>query len=556
MTHPHRIHALPLHLANQIAAGEVIERPASVVKELIENSLDAGATDITIHIEGAGSKLIRIRDNGQGIHPDDLALALSRHATSKLTSTEQLSHIASLGFRGEALPSIGSISQLTLTSKQAHNEHAWQYNASNESLTPTTHPDGTTLEVRDLFFNVPARRHFLKSDKTELNHIVITLRRLALSQFETGFYGQLSSSSNLKLPAAKTTEQRQQRVAKICGKTFLSHSFYIEQSYDDIELHGWVATAEGHRPQTDVHYFFINGRVIRDRVINHAIRQAYADHIPDGRYPAFVLYLTMPLDRVDINVHPTKHEVRFRDGRLIHGLINKAISDALTSQNDPTYKIEPAKTAQQTSLIPTSVNEPIAPPLTIAETAPSYQHPKQAKLSSNTDFGTPITLLDQRYLLTRNQDQHLLLDLQTAEQQLRQQQFQHAIETNTLSSRPILVPIKISLSADEITLFSQHQTALQQFGFNYTLTEHQLHITAIPSLFAQCNLPQLLKDISTSIKADMNISNLAKMLQQYLPLIIIHTLEQGLEILPQLNGLSPTPKWIRELNPDTLKSLF
>ena len=556
MTHPHRIHALPLHLANQIAAGEVIERPASVVKELIENSLDAGATDITIHIEGAGSKLIRIRDNGQGIHPDDLTLALSRHATSKLTSTEQLSHIASLGFRGEALPSIGSISQLTLTSKQAHNEHAWQYNASNESLTPTTHPDGTTLEVRDLFFNVPARRHFLKSDKTELNHIVITLRRLALSQFETGFYGQLSSSSNLKLPAAKTTEQRQQRVAKICGKTFLSHSFYIEQSYDDIELHGWVATAEGHRPQTDVHYFFINGRVIRDRVINHAIRQAYAGHIPDGRYPAFVLYLTMPLDRVDINVHPTKHEVRFRDGRLIHGLINKAISDALTSQNDPTYKIEPAKTAQQTSLIPTSVNEPIAPPLTIAETAPSYQHPKQAKLSSNTDFGTPITLLDQRYLLTRNQDQHLLLDLQTAEQQLRQQQFQHAIETNTLSSRPILVPIKISLSADEITLFSQHQTALQQFGFNYTLTEHQLHITAIPSLFAQCNLPQLLKDISTSIKADMNISNLAKMLQQYLPLIIIHTLEQGLEILPQLNGLSPTPKWIRELNPDTLKSLF
>ena len=556
MTDPYRIHALPLHLANQIAAGEVIERPASVVKELIENSLDAGANDITIHIEGAGSKLIRIRDNGQGIHPDDLALALSRHATSKLTSTEQLSHIASLGFRGEALPSIGSISQLTLSSKQAHNEHAWQYNASNESLTPTTHPDGTTLEVRDLFFNVPARRHFLKGDKTELNHIVTTLHRLALSQFETGFHGQLSSSSNLKLPAAKTAEQRQQRVAKICGKTFLSHSLYIEQSYDDIELHGWVATAEGHRPQTDVHYFFINGRVIRDRVINHAIRQAYADHIPDGRYPAFVLYLTMPLDRVDINVHPTKHEVRFRDGRLIHGLINKAISDALISQNDPTYKIEPAKTAQQTSLIPTSVNEPIAPPLTIAETAPSYQHPKQAKLSSNTDFGAPITLLDQRYLLTRNQDQHLLLDLQTAEQQLRQQQFQHAIETNTLSSRPILVPIKISLSSDEITLFSQHQTALQQFGFNYTLTEHQLHITAIPSLFAQCNLPQLLKDISTSIKADMNISNLAKMLQQYLPLIIIHTLEQGLEILPQLNGLSPTPKWIRELNPDTLKSLF
>ncbi|MFT7235450.1 MAG: DNA mismatch repair protein MutL, partial [Methylophagaceae bacterium] len=199
MIEPQRIHPLPLHLANQIAAGEVIERPASVVKELIENSLDAGATDISIHIDGAGSKLIRIRDNGHGIHPDDLPLALSRHATSKLTSTEQLSHIESLGFRGEALPSISSISQLTVSSKQSSIEHAWQFNANNKTLQPTAHPDGTTVEVRDLFFNVPARRHFLKGDKTELNHIVNTLHRLALSQFETSFHGYLSNTHDLKL---------------------------------------------------------------------------------------------------------------------------------------------------------------------------------------------------------------------------------------------------------------------------------------------------------------------------------------------------------------------
>jgi DNA mismatch repair protein MutL len=556
MTEPQRIHALPLHLANQIAAGEVIERPASVVKELIENSLDAGATDITIHIEGAGSKLIQIRDNGHGIHPDDLVLALNRHATSKLTSTEQLSQIASLGFRGEALPSIASIAQLTLSSKQANNEHAWQYDATREIAHPTTHPDGTTIEVRDLFFNVPARRHFLKGDKTELNHIVTTIRRLALSQFETGFHGQLSASNNLKLPAAKTNEQRQQRIAKICGKTFLNNSLYIKQSYDDIELHGWVATAEGHRPQTDVHYFFINGRVIRDRVINHAIRQAYADYIPDGRYPAFVLYLTMPLDRLDINVHPTKHEVRFRDARLIHGLINKALSDALSQEGEIKDRPEPEKQAQQGVSIPVFTSAPAALQSTIAETKKSYERASRSTALPNTNFGTVITLLEQRYLLTRAQDQHLLLDLQTAEQQLRQQQFQYAIGSNTLSTRPILVPIKLTMTAQETEALRLQQTALQQFGFAYNLNGTQLHITAIPSLFAQCHLPQLLKNLASEITTETDNDHLQHILQQLLPMLIIQTLEQALQILPQLSELPITQKWVRELDNETLKRLF
>lgn len=556
MTEPQRILPLPLHLANQIAAGEVIERPASVVKELIENSLDAGATDITIHIEGAGSKLIRIKDNGHGIHPDDLPLALSRHATSKLTSTEQLSHIASLGFRGEALPSIASIAQLTLSSKQPNNEHAWQYDASHETSHPTTHPDGTTIEIRDLFFNVPARRHFLKGDKTELNHIVTTLHRLALSQFETGFHGQLSASNNLKLPAAKTNEQRQQRIAKICGKTFLNNSLYIKQSYDDIELHGWVATAEGHRPQTDVHYFFINGRVIRDRVINHAIRQAYADYIPDGRYPAFVLYLTMPLDRLDINVHPTKHEVRFRDARLIHGLINKALSDALSQKGEIKDRSEPEKQAQQDLLKPIPTSDPAAPQSTIAETKQNYERASPSTASPDTNFGTAVALLEERYLLTRTQEQHLLLDIQTAERQLRQQQFQHAIDNNTLSSRPILVPIKLTMTAQEIKALDLQQTSLQQFGFAYNLNDDQLHITAIPSLFAQCHLPQLFKNLAQEVKAKTDNAHLRRILQQLLPVLTIQTLEQALQILPQLSELPITQKWVRALDNETLKRLF
>ena len=555
MTAPQRIHALPLHLANQIAAGEVIERPASVVKELIENSLDAGATYITIHIDGAGSKLIKITDNGHGIHPEDLPLALSRHATSKLSTSEQLSHIASLGFRGEALPSIASISQLSLHSKQTDNEHAWQYQANNDATQPTTHPNGTTIEVRDLFFNVPARRRFLKGDKTEHHHILTTLNRLALSQFDVGFHGHFSNANDFKLPAATTAEQRQQRVAKICGKSFVENSLYIEQAYDDIQLHGWIASTQGHRPQTDVHYFFINGRVIRDRVINHAIRQAYAELIPEGRYPAFVLYLTMPLDRVDINVHPTKHEVRFRDARLIHGLINKAISEAL---NQTQNNIDNSSTAplQQTSLIPETQKPQTDTIPTISEAKPRYTPSPSLKATANPHFGTAISLLAQRYLLTQKEDMHWLLDLQTAAQQLRQQQFQQAIESDTLSARPILVPIKLKLSNEQLDTFRQQEAALQKFGFSYALTRQQLQITTIPSLFAHSPLPDLFDKLASALRKQSNSSELSQLLQQLLPLIPIQSLDQALQIFPQLNGLPNTTNWARQLNVDTLEDLF
>ena len=555
MTAPQRIHALPLHLANQIAAGEVIERPASVVKELIENSLDAGATYITIHIDGAGSKLIKITDNGHGIHPEDLPLALSRHATSKLSTSEQLSHIASLGFRGEALPSIASISQLSLHSKQTDNEHAWQYQANNDTTQPTTHPNGTTIEVRDLFFNVPARRRFLKGDKTEHHHILTTLNRLALSQFDVGFHGHFSNANDFKLPAATTAEQRQQRVAKICGKSFVENSLYIEQAYDDIQLHGWIASTQGHRPQTDVHYFFINGRVIRDRVINHAIRQAYAELIPEGRYPAFVLYLTMPLDRVDINVHPTKHEVRFRDARLIHGLINKAISEAL---NQTQNNIDNSSTAplQQTSLIPETQKPQTDTIPTISEAKPRYTPSPSLKATANPHFGTAISLLAQRYLLTQKEDMHWLLDLQTAAQQLRQQQFQQAIESDSLSARPILVPIKLKLSNEQLDTFRQQEAALQKFGFSYALTKQQLQITTIPSLFAHSPLPDLFDKLASALRKQSNSSELSQLLQQLLPLIPIQSLDQALQIFPQLNGLPNTTNWARQLNVDTLEDLF
>lgn len=554
-----RIHALPLHLANQIAAGEVIERPASVVKELVENSLDAGADQIFIEIEGAGNKLIRVRDNGLGIHPEDLPLALSRHATSKLHSSEQLSHIASLGFRGEALPSISSVSRLTLISRQADSDCAWQLSGDqNNAISPAAHPQGTTLEIRDLFFNLPARRHFLRSNKTEQNHILTTLQRLALSQFAVGFQCQLSASSSLKLPAAITLAQQQQRIAKICGKNFINNSLFIEQDYDDIKLEGWLGKADAHRPQTDVQYFFINGRVIRDRVITHAIRQAYSVKIPAGRQPAYVLYLTIPLDRVDINVHPTKHEVRFRDARLIHGLLTSALQQALTDEAVLEPMTEPlsAQTSQNIRPISRASKQP-----QIDEHASDYQlqivTQSRFKESTTAKFGQAITLIEQRYVITKSSQDSLLIDLQQAEQQLRRKQLQDAINTNTLSTRPILVPISLSVDNNLIALASQYEILLESVGVRLQPQSSALLIRSIPSLLAQTDLKILVLSLLTALSNNQtDKASLAIILQQHLPLITISQLEQATQLLLQLNECSLEAPWCRRLDQQTLNSLF
>lgn len=547
MSSSNRINHLPLHLANQIAAGEVIERPASVVKELVENSLDAGATEISIEIEGAGSQLIRVRDNGFGIHPNDLPLALSRHATSKLHSSEQLSYIASLGFRGEALPSITSISQLTITSLRQNHDTAWQIKGETDSVTPASHPQGTTIEVRELFFNLPARRHFLRSNKTEQHHILITLQRLALSQFDVGFYCKFSESQQLKLPIATTDVQKKQRLAKICGKNFVDNNVYLQQDYDDISLKGWLAKAEAHRPQTDVQHFFINGRVIRDRVINHAIRQAYGELIPAGRQPAYVLYLTIPLDRVDINVHPTKHEVRFRDARLIHGLITKALEEALSlssNQEEIEHQVEHVQSAK---------------PL-VAERAAEYTNeptasaPIRKEKQSNSLFTQIDTLLHQQYALCQSSQGPVIIDLIAAELQLRRQQLHNAIETKTLRSRPILVPLKLPLAPEHLLVAEKHTETLNKFSFELQSQNTHVLIKRIPSLLAQSNLNALIVKIVEQLST--GDANLEPLLTQQLTQLSIDSLEQANQVLAQLNEFNIESKWCVKLDQRSLDSLF
>ncbi|AWH89187.1 DNA mismatch repair endonuclease MutL [Limnobaculum parvum] len=333
------IQVLPPQLANQIAAGEVVERPASVVKELVENSLDAGATRIDIDIEKGGAKLIRIRDNGCGINKDELALALARHATSKIATLDDLEAIISLGFRGEALASISSVSRLTLTSRIAEQNEAWQAYAEGRdmevALKPAAHPVGTTLEVLDLFYNTPARRKFLRTEKTEFNHIDEIIRRIALARFDVSINLQHNGKMVRQYRAIKENEPRERRLGSICGTQFLQHALAISWQHGDLKIDGWVVDPVGARALTDMQYCYVNGRMMRDRLLNHAIRQAYQTQLADDQAPAYVLYLEVDPHQVDVNVHPAKHEVRFHQSRLVHDFIYQAVVTVLQQSGAP-----------------------------------------------------------------------------------------------------------------------------------------------------------------------------------------------------------------------------
>ena len=327
------IEILPARLANQIAAGEVVERPASVIKELVENSLDAGADKIHIDIEKGGAKLIRITDNGCGIVKDELMLALSRHATSKIKDLNDLEAISSLGFRGEALASISSVARLTLTSKPSEQANAWQAYAQGRdmevTIQPAAHPNGTTIEVCDLFFNTPARRKFLRTEKTEFNHIDEIVKRIALARFDVAITLTHNGKVIRQYRQAKQKAQFAKRIAMVCGQKFVEQAIEIDCPHDNMHLWGWIAKPSFFRAQNDLCYSYVNGRMMRDKLINHGIRQAYSDLLPSDSYPAFVLYLDLDHKDVDVNVHPAKHEVRFHQGRYVHDFIYSVCHKAL-----------------------------------------------------------------------------------------------------------------------------------------------------------------------------------------------------------------------------------
>ncbi len=328
-----RIQQLSPRLANQIAAGEVVERPASVVKELLENSLDAGANRIDIEIERGGIQLIRLTDNGEGIHPDDLPLALARHATSKITTIDDLAAVMSLGFRGEALASIASVAKLLLSSRRRGESSAWQAFAEGAGMQVQVQPaalgEGTRIEVRDLFFNTPARRRFLRSEATEFAHIDDIVRRVALARPDVAITLKHNGRGVRQLRAGRAPDAVATRVSAVLGRSFLVTAQQLDVQLDAVRLHGFVGHPAQHRAQPDAQFVFVNGRAIRDRVVSHALRAGYADRIPAGRSPCYALFLSLPASDVDVNVHPTKHEVRFRNARWLHDWLTRSISDAV-----------------------------------------------------------------------------------------------------------------------------------------------------------------------------------------------------------------------------------
>ncbi len=464
------IRRLPAHLANQIAAGEVVERPASIVKELIENSLDAGAHRISVILKQGGLQLITVQDDGQGIPRDELPLALAPHATSKISRAEDLAAITSMGFRGEALASMGSVARLQITSRGVGAERGWTITAieSQDTPVPAAHPPGTSVTVQELFFNTPARRRFLRSERTEYRHCEDVVRRMALSRFDVEFVLQHNQRSIFKLPVAETQAEKEQRVTRLCGRSFMQQAVALEFQHGGMQLNGWLGLPAAARPQADLQYFFVNGRIIRDRVISHALRQAYADRLYPGRHPSYVLYLSLNPAEIDVNVHPTKHEVRFHQGRLVHDFLVRCVSEALNQQGESQllpYARQPLDwhtPAPGNVPVPASGHVPTADSSNLAERSTDYGVTSAENVME--PFGPVLTVLQQRYAVCEHPQGVLLIDLIRLQTDFLEQQF-HRQQANGIACRPLLIPMNIKLERDAAWI-EDRRDVFGQLGFD------------------------------------------------------------------------------------------
>ncbi|OUS15617.1 DNA mismatch repair protein MutL [Gammaproteobacteria bacterium 50_400_T64] len=533
-----RIHLLSPRLANQIAAGEVVERPASVVKELLENSLDAGADSIDIDIEQGGIKRVRIRDNGCGIGKDDLPLAISRHATSKILALEDLEAVGTLGFRGEALASVASVSRLSLTSNTQSEGAGWLARCEGRDMTvevePAAHPQGTSVEVRDLFFNTPARRKFLRTEKTEYSRIDDVVKKLALSHFDVAFNLRHNSKPAHRFPAATTQLEQERRVAAVCGPAFMEQARFFNTDVGELCLWGWLGAPTFSRSQADLQYFFVNGRSIRDKVVSHAVRQAYQDVLYHGRHPAYVLFLELPATDVDVNVHPTKHEVRFRESRTVHGFLYGSLSRIVADMGPGRDESEQssgvltgvpvtnlaASGAETTTLgqggQPLSYQHPVAFSAgdrgSVRDQLAVYQLPEQAagamtgvnnggqgidaEQTEIPPLGYALAQLRGIYILAENREGLVLVDMHAAHERITYEHMKTAYESVGVAAQPLLVPEALAVSEKEadcaesqLALFETLGITLQRAG------PESLMVRAVPALLRGADVAPLIRDV-------------------------------------------------------------
>lgn len=542
-----RIALLDSRLANQIAAGEVVERPASVLKELLENALDAGATRIQVDVEQGGVRLVRVRDDGRGIGKDDLQLALARHATSKIRTLEDLEAIGSLGFRGEALAAISSVSRFTLASA-VDDKGGWQVSAEGRDmlpeLAPAAHPVGTTAEMRDLFFNTPARRRFLRAEKTEFAHLEEVFRRVALSEFATGF--QLNHDQKLvhRLPPATDAAGRAQRVALLCGSAFVEQTLAVEVEHEGLRLHGWLGLPTFNRAQADLQYFYVNGRAVRDKVVTHAVRQAYSDVLYHGRHPAFVLYLEVDPAMVDVNVHPTKHEVRFREQRQVHDFLFRSLHRALAGMtpgldqapvpavfapaagnlsSTPQLHEQRGFPLQQESFRATGVGDGLATAQRYASLVSAAPPVMDAQPDGIPPLGYALGQLHGIYVLAQNAHGLVLVDMHAAHERITYERLKQSWQAARVLSQPLLVPLAVSVSAREADVAEQQAELLARLGLVLDRQGPEtLRVREVPALLRQADVATLVRDTLSDLLAQGTSSRIESSIDDLLSTLACH----------------------------------
>ena len=567
-----RVHLLSTNLANQIAAGEVVERPSSVVKELVENSLDAGATQIELEIEKGGIALIRIRDNGAGIHHDDMSLALSRHATSKIASFDDLSHLVSLGFRGEALPSIASVSRLKVMSLFQGEDQAWQLSVNGgetePKAQPVAHPQGTTIEVRDLFFNTPARRKFMRAERTEYKHLEDVVRRIGLSRFDVGITLKNEQKQVHQWRAASDQEGRRRRIAAICGKPFVEQSAEIDFERGGLRLWGWVGLPTFSRSQADLQYFYVNGRMVKDKVIAHAVRKAYQDVMYHGRHSAFVLYLELPGEEVDVNVHPTKHEVRFRESRMVHDFLFSSLYRSLAElrpgdaqpqlKNAETEFDQPAPASGFFSAPAHPATSAPAPRQTgfalgVQEGQAAYQGMQalanaggavaempESKPAEAPPLGFALAQLQGIYILAQNEKGLVLVDMHAGHERVTYERMKQSWADEGIRSQPLLVPESMAVSSSEANLAVEHADFLKGLGFELDcLGPETLLIRSVPALLRNANARTLVTDVLSDLAVAGQSSRIQERCNEILATMACHGSVRASRQLtvPEMNAL-------------------
>jgi DNA mismatch repair protein MutL len=537
------IRTLPSQLIDQIAAGEVVERPASVVKELVENSLDAGARAIAVDVEGGGASLIRIVDDGVGIPPEELALALSRHATSKIATLDDLEGLVSMGFRGEALPSIGSVARLTMTSRERGTEHAWQIVCDGGEVgaaRPAAAPVGTTVEVRDLFFNTPARRKFQRSEKTELAHVDSVLRSLALARFDVGFRLASNGRTVFELPPAADRGAQEARVAEVCGPEFMEHARWFSRTIEGLTVSGWLAAPAFSRSQADLQFTFVNGRYVRDKLLRHAVRLGFRDVLFQARQPAYVLYVVIDPRRVDVNAHPAKLEIRFRDSRLVHDFVFRSVETALAATLDTVPGV--------------SANAPVHGAQLAAAAAPAYRDGRQSSLGLGTPsvrdyvplfdrlhartapaapgaddgvvppLGYAVAQIGGIYVLAENAAGLVIVDMHAAHERISYERLKLAVAEQRVDAQPLLVPITLEVTAQEADLVEELDAELAAVGLAIVRRgPSAVAVTAVPALLEGSAVEPLVRDLLSDLKSGMGVERVDAVINEMLATMACHS---------------------------------